>query len=337
MQVKKIVYLTALLLGLGLIAYYLVNKDKKAGDPSLTASRGFTVDNIEEVQKVVIRHIKLQPLIFTRKGKGWILNSRYDVDPAVFVNIERVITGLRMLYIPSNAATEPILKSIKANGIQMDVYTDDDKPAKIIFVGSDTPKNDGTYMLLGGTSQPYAMHLPGLAGGVRSRFEQPLDNYRDRTLFVEQPGDIEYLKVEYPKDRPSSFIITDPAKNIRFEPASPRSTSQDKVNLKFVDYYLSQFASLGAESLLSKYPLRDSVLARQPDCIVTLQRKDGKLKKHSYWSYDYFEIKAGNARTPGEIRSQNRMFVWVNDTDFYTVQNKVFGGIFRGYDEFLVK
>lgn len=331
---KKIIWLLIILATLCGIAYYLINKDKKDSDPSMSASRGFTVENIEDVDKVVIRHVKLQPLIFTRQGKGWILNSRYDVDPAVFINVEKVLTNLRMLYIPSREATEPIHKSIKANGIQVDVYTGDDEPAKIIFIGSDTPKNDGTYMLLGGTSQPYAMHLPGLAGGLRSRFEQPLDNYRDRTLFRDAPADMDYLKVEYPKDQPSSFILNKPGPGLTIEPVSVRAPSSGKVNPRFADNYLAQFASLGAENLFNQYQLKDSVLALTPDCIVTLKRKDGKIRKHTYYSYDNFEIRAGNARTPAEIRSQNRMFVLVNDTDFYTVQNRVFGGVFRGYDEF---
>lgn len=331
---KKIIWLLAILITMSGVAYYLTQRDKKPTDHSMSASRGFTVESMDDVEKVVIRHIKLQPLIFTRQGKGWILNSRYEVDPAVFVNVERVLTNLRLLYIPSKEATDPIIKSIKMNGIQVDVYTDDDEPARIIFIGSDTPKNDGTYMLLGGTNQPYAMHLPGLAGGLRSRFEQPLDNYRDRTLFRDSPAEIDFVKVEYPKDQPSSFIINDPSRNLVIEPVSVRAPSAGVVNRRFADNYLAQFVSLGAEGLLNQYPLRDSVLALKPDCIVMLRRKDGKVRKHTYYSYDNFEIRAGNARTPAEIRGQNRMFVLVNETDFYTVQNRVFGGVFRGYDEF---
>jgi hypothetical protein len=336
--VKRIVILILLLAILSTSAYFLIRNDNKNTKGEVTADRGFTVESIDDVQKIVIKHTKLQPLVFTREGKQWKLNGKYAVDDAVFVNVEKVVTGMKMLFIPSKAATPTIMESIKKSGIQVDVYEDDSQPSRIFFIGSDTQKGDGTYMLLGGSSQPYAMHLPGLGGGLRSRFEQPLENFRDKFIFRDRPQDIEYVKVEYPKQNSSSFIIENKASSWSLKPllttGLPITIPESK---QLLTKYMDGFERLGAEKLLNDYPLKDSVIFKVPNCIIELKKKDGSVRTHKFFAYDDFEAGSGNSRSPTEIKAQNRMFVLVDDRDFYTVQNRVFGDLFRGYQEFFGK
>jgi len=333
MKKSGILFIVLLLLSSG--GYFLVINDRKEENGNLTSDRGFNVKSMDDVQKIVIKHVKLQPLVFTRQGKQWLLNGKYSVDDAVFINVEKVLTGMKMLYIPSKATTSTILESIKKNGIQLDVYEGGNQPSRIISIGTDTQKGDGTFMILGGTDQPYVMHLPGLAGGLRSRFEQPLENFRDKYLFKDQINHIDYIKVEYPKQNSSSFIIENKAEKATIRPLIENITEPAlSANHQLITAYLSGFESLGAEKLINQYPAKDSVIAKIPNCIIELKRRDGIIKHFKFFDYDDIETVTGNSRSPEEIRGQNHLLVYTNEKDFYTVQNRVFGDIFRGYQEF---
>ncbi|MFZ1749464.1 MAG: hypothetical protein WAU01_04710 [Saprospiraceae bacterium] len=333
---KKSLILLGLLLGLLWLTYYLVYQHDAPENHLAQADRGFAIRSMDDVDKMVIKHTKLQPLIFEKKSHTWILNGKYKVDPAVFVNIERVLIGIKMLYIPPAKATLNIQKSIKNSGIQVDLYKNGDQPFKMFFIGSDTQQGDGTYMILAGTAQPYVMHLPGLAGGIRSRFEQPLNNYRDKYLYTSKINEIDYVKVEYPKQTTSSFIISNNGGTFDLNPIinapDREKTVVDQNRLKS---YLAGYEQLGAEALINQHPLKDTVISKIPNCIITLRTKEGQLSVNKYYAYDDFETQKGNSRSPSEVRNQNRLFVWSNDEDFYTVQNRVFGKIFLGYQDFL--
>jgi len=324
-----------LLVLLGLTTYYFVVVEEKSKNEELTADRGFTISDFSTVSKIVIKHVKLQPLVFTRSKSGWMLNQTSNVDPAVFTNIQAALTGMRMLYKPPVATTQTVMKSIKQNGIQVDVYTNDsDAPEKIFFVGTDTQKGDGTFMLLNGSNQPYVMHLPGLHGGLRSRFEQPEKNYRDKFIYQFPLKSIQSIQVNYPKHEVESFRIQ-MQPNINVSPliSSAINPSGPLLDAKILAY-TDQFASTGSEGLFNDFPLKDSLQYLVPDCIISIQLNDNSITTDKFYSFEHFMERNGIYRTPQEIRSGNRMFILRNDKDLFLAQNKVIGSFFMGYSEF---
>lgn len=318
------------------IAFYLYQGKKNNEKKLVKADRGFTIGDINDVSKIVVKHVKLPPLVFTKESRLWTINGKYPADPGVMVHIESVLTKIRLLYVPPSNTTPTILKSIKENGIQVDVYTDDqEQPYKIFHLGADTQDGEGTYMVLGGTSQPFAMHLPGLSGGLRSRFEQPTDNYRDKFIFQTPVDEITSLKVQYHKDNLHSFLIKNEG-DFSIFPLMIRERSL-LANKMLIKSYLSQFESLGAEKLMNQYPDKEKILTSVPSFTVELQNKEGSKTSYIFYPYDDYETDFGPANSPAEIRLQNRMYVLVDSIDFYVVQNRVFGNVFRGYDEFMTK
>lgn len=338
-KTNKYVWLTAIILAIVTIA--VVQFNKKADEKQLeTADRGFTVKSMNDVNKIVIRHVKLQPLVFTRGENNWLLNGSYDVDPGVFVNIEKVLTGMQMLYIPSRNATAPLLESLKSNGIQVDIYKDeeDQEPVKMFFVGTDTQKGDGTYMILGGSSQPYVMHLPGLAGGLRSRFEQPAINFRDKFIIKNVPGSITSLTMEYPGDYRSSFKILNNNGEWVVQPLlSDNSNTSSFPNQNMISSYVSRFEKLGAEMFITDEPTITEVRKKLPAAILTIQNNKDIKKVYRFYGYEDITENKGYAKTPAEIRNQNRLFVDIDTSDMLTAQNRVFSRIFMGLDNFMGK
>ena len=167
-----ILLVTLLLLSGG--AYFLYQKNKGSQKGMVTADRGFTVESMDDITNIVIKHPKLQPIQFSKNGKTWLLNGKYLVNDAVFVNIERSLLDMKLLYVPPKAANNTVKESIGVYALEVSLYNNSDEPFKTFYISSDTQKGDGTYMLMKGEEQAYVMHLPGRMGGLRSRFEQPM-------------------------------------------------------------------------------------------------------------------------------------------------------------------
>lgn len=332
---KKNIILIALLFGLGGLAYYLWLENSKTEKSTITADRGFTVASMNEVSRLVIKRAEEPPMVFTRRGEDWLLNEKYDVDPGVFVNIEVVLTKMRLSYVPNEAAIPNIKESIKKSGIQVDVYGKDEKPMKIFFVGSDAPQGSGTYMWLSGEDTPFVMQLPGVAGGLRSRFDQPFHNYRNKMIYNHRKEDIESIKVEYPKDNFSSFLIEKTLMGAEVKPLLDLPQKTEKtLNKVTLDRYINNFSSMGIEGNINAFPGKDSIVVAIPNCILTIEKKGGQVIQHKFWSHDNYLDNKGTSRTPEEIRQQERMFILTQDNDFYLAQQRVIGKIFLGYEDF---
>lgn len=332
---KKVILLIVLLISLLGIAWYVMKKDKASEKGFVTADRNFSVKNMDEVTKIVIKQPNLQPIIFTKKGKGWIMNEKYDVDPDVFINIQSVLERITLSYVPPKQSVPNIMESIQKNGIQVDIYTQDNKPDKIYYIGSDTKDGSGTNMVMGGSSQPYIMQLPGLIGGLRSRFEQPAYNYRDKTLFKFNPNDIKTIKIEYVKDNLSSFEITNGShptiKPLINLPSNPTG-QPNETNLK---YYISQFEHMGTEGIVNDVPEKDSLLTNAPNTLLTITTIDNQQHLYKFYSYEHYIDGEKDPVTQKEIYAINRQYIYSpSDNTIYTAQMRVIRRIFLGYKDF---
>ncbi len=332
---KKSILLIILLVVLSGIAWYLMQQKKTTEKGYVTADREFSIKDLSTIDKIVIKQTKLQPIIFTRQGKSWRLNEKYDVDPDVFVNIESVLQRITLAYIPPKQATPNIMKSIEENGIQVDIYSGSEKPDKIIYIGSDTKDGSGTYMVLGGSTQPYVMQLPGLQGGLRSRFEQPIYNYRDKILFKFKPEDIKTVKVEYLKDNLSSFEITNGStptlRPLIDLPDNPKGKPVE-INVK---NYINQFEKMGTEGIVWNIPEQDSLLTYEPNTVLTITTNNGNQHLYRFYSYDHIVNDEDNPITQKQVYNINRQYIYTeSDNTLYTAQMRVIRRIFLGYRDF---
>lgn len=325
--------LVFLLAVLGGIAYYLVTKNKQKEEVLVAADRGFTIPSMDVVRRVVIKHVKMPPSVFDKSNGEWTLDYKYKVDKYIMGGIGEVLTRMELHSIPRKVATNTIIESMKSNGIRVDVFTNTlEKPERTFFIGSDTQAGVGTYMLLEGDPQPYVMFLPGLNGGLRSRFEQRGEEYRDKYIYTIKPDDIISVKIEYPKNETASFMLTN-GNTHTVKPLDVNQPTLDKpLNENFAKAYIKYFESIGSEGFANRLEQKDSIMSKVPFAIVTVATKDGEII-HSYFSYNDFMDKTNKARRPEDIAKVDRFFVKGKD-DLYFAQTRVIGKIFVGYHQF---
>ncbi|MBK8372891.1 MAG: DUF4340 domain-containing protein [Saprospiraceae bacterium] len=332
---QKNIILLAILMVLSAGAYFLYQKsivNRKMS--SIKEEREFTVGSPDLIHKIVLKRVNQEPLVFEKKGKNnWLLNGKYKADEVVVGYMIQVLTNAKMKSIPSRNALEYIHQAIKNRGIVVEVYDANDDVLKKFSIGSDVQNGDATYMVMNGFEQAYAMELPALGGSLRSRFEQPLDKYRDKYIYREPVASIKSVKVEYHNDKNNSYVIEKKGGAYEITPVdkavakNTKSPDQNKIKT-----YLGFFEELGAELLYNHYEKKDSVLSLTPFCTITLVNESNEVKKYDYWDYDKIVKSTVSKERSADAIHINRFFVFTGD--LYTVQTQVFGKIFASYPAF---
>ena len=188
----------------------------------------------------------------------------------------------------------------------------------------------GTILMMEGSEQPYVVHIPGFVGQIRLTFLMGDDDWRDKAIFREKPEEIQSVYVEYPQRKNESFKLEktgEAAYDVKpfFATTTPMSSPRRK---GVAEAYLIQFESLLAEAFETENPLRDSINALVPFAIVTMKKADGVEKKVRFWPVEI------ETRRDNGLPFVSRYFADVDSKDFMLTQDRVFGGIFRGYGFF---
>ncbi len=333
---KNIVGLLTLLLVLGALANYFSQQNQaKKYSSGVTEERDFAIKTLDGITNIVIKHARLQPTQFQRKGNLWIINNKYEANEESMRNMTDILTKMQLKYTPSKATNATVKKDIENSGIKVMLYAGEDKPFKTFYIASDNKDNDGTFMMMEGADQAFVMHLPGLAGGFRSRFEQPLAKFRDIYVYKEDQSKIKSITVQYLKSESSSFKISRVGETVKVEPLVPNTPIPTRpVNKLIANKYIGYYASLGGEALLEKYELQDTLLQQIPFATVIVDRVDGSRHKSVFYVYEEFLLGLKPSRGPADLPNIERYFMWVNNTDLYVSQNKIFRKIFLDFNDF---
>jgi hypothetical protein len=334
---KKSVILTLIICLLGGGAYWLYQKNQRLKYSSgMTADRDFALPSLDGITNIVVQHPKLQPMQYQRKGNNsWIIDNKYPASDEAMMHLTNVLTKMKLHHTPSKNMTPGIVADIKNSGLTVKVFAGSNTPVKTFHIAGDTRDNDATYMLMEGATQPYAMHLPGLKGGIRSRFEQPINKMRDNFIYKENLANIQSLSVRYPKQDDASFVITAVADQWKVTPqlenvAKPKNPLNDQL----VKNYIRPFAELGTEGLVPKVVDKEKLITSTPFCIIEVKRKDGTVMKADYFVYDAEGAIDHPHRGPQDLGKIERFFVHVDNKDLYTCQTGVFGKIMGSYLQF---
>ncbi|MBK6933248.1 MAG: DUF4340 domain-containing protein [Saprospirales bacterium] len=291
----------------------------------------FAVKNPEAITKIFLADRTGRTVTLERQAGNWQYNGRFKARATAVQTLLETIKNVSVLYIPPKAAEPAMIKSLAAEGIKVEVYGENGRLLRSYYVGGVTNDERGTFMIMEGAEQPYAVHVPSFIGQLRVRYMMGDDNWRDRTVFAEKPEEIQSISVEYPQQKSASFRlekVDKAAYTIKpFFSTTPVSRLPQRKGI--AEAYLLRFENLGAEGFETSNPARDSVTALVPFAIVTLVKTDSTTKQVRFWPVSV-EQRAANGET-----FVIRYFTDVNNGEsFLLTQDHVFGPIFRGYPYF---
>lgn len=312
----------------GTVWYFLANKKKQAGS-YVSWDMDFAVKNTDNIGKIFIADRAGNTVTLEQKGKVWMYNGKHPARPSAVQTLLETISQVNVLNIPPNGAVPSMVKEMAAVGIKVEIYDREGKNMKTYYVGGVTNDERGTVLMMDGSEQPYMVHIPGFIGQIRMRFLLRDDDWRDKAIFREKPEEIQSVSVEYPQRKNESFKLEKTGEAAYdVQPYFSTTTAMRSPQRKGVaEAYLVQFEQMVAEAFETQNPLRDSVKALVPFVIVTMKKTDGQEKKLRFWPVDVETSRDGK-------NFVSRYFTDVNNEDFMLTQDRVFGGIFRGYGFF---
>lgn len=318
-------------------AIYLATKDSSVS--KLKPNSNFAIENIDKVDKIVIRDVDQSVATLTKEGDEWYVNNKYQARPE---SIEIVLNTAKNIKVQSNVAkssVKAVIGQLASNSKKVDFYVDGDL-VKTYYVGNPTQDHYGTFMLLetpneGKSSIPYIMHIPGFNGFLSTRFHAIERDWRYTGVFTIDPKQITSVKVGYPSNPEKGFEINQTAGFFNLVDAS--GNNLEKANKALIQDYLIGYKKvhLNRFLLLSKEQI-DSVKNLTPDITINLTSTIGKQTK-----VDFYKMKAADGDidpVTGKQRTYNNNHIAaiINDgDDVVRFQYQIVDKLFMDKDYFL--
>lgn len=277
MKKNKTFIIVALLLT-ALAVYLVINNSNSTLNVEKTS---FAVGDTAAITKLFLADKNGHIVTLNRvSSTEWNVNGEYPARQDAINTLLATIKKVEMKAPIGINAREHILKDLASRGIKVEIYTNDDGPEKVYYVGGPTPDNSGTYMALeddGDFSDPYLTHIPGFNGYLTTRYIVLDYKWRSSAIFKSAYTEINSVRVEYFQKPEDSFEITrnengtTTLKSLKFN--APISAF-DSITVK---EYLVNYSNIHFEAFEKLKPeTRDSILASPKFFSISLTDKKGK-------------------------------------------------------------
>jgi len=226
----------------------------------------FAVEDTAAITKIFIADKNDNQVLLTRKGNGWILNKKYQVNQGNMKILLGTLKRLKVKAPVSIAKHDNVIRRMAATGRKVEIYQMAyrvdlfnriklfryEKLVKVFYVGGATQNNLGTNMLMEGAERPYVVFLPSLRGYLTTRFSPMPDDWKSHVVFNNKLSDIKSVKLEFGRDPESSFIvdIVDGLGNYKLTQSITGKQVENYDTLKLLNF-LTSFSDLRYETRLN--------------------------------------------------------------------------------------
>ena len=292
----------------------------------------FAIKDTAKVTRMFFADKKGNKVLLQRNEKNeWMINNLTQAD-ADKVNL--LLATMHDLEV-RNPITEKehntVVGILATEGIKTEFYKGEDL-IKTIYIGSSTPDQTGTYMLIEGSDVPYVTHVNGFIGYLTPRFITSEKMWKSKEVFNISASQIKKISVEYPMDMKNSFVIEN-----GIIPILKSNNIAIPTDVKFLKYYLGNFEHLFFEGYSeAKVSEKDSIFNLTPFCVIILTKANGEQIKLQV------NLKAIDRRTMQHFEESGKpldydiekYFAFINNSkDMIIIQQHNFGKLFRKLDE----
>jgi len=341
MKKNKVIFIAFVVLAIIALALWLTQSPTTLR----RALSDFTLDDSSNVTKIFMSDKNNNTVKLTKVLPGkWTVNDKYPAQRLSVDLLLETMVDIEVQQPVAKAAHDNIIKELAVNAVKVEIYQwvyridflgirwfPHEKLTKVYYVGPATQNNQGCFMLMDKSSEPFIIFLPGFRGFVSPRYS-PIEKYwRDYAVFRKTIPEIASVKVEVPATPEFSYEVKNNGRNqfsIFSSPDHREMTNYD--TLKLLNF-LSGFRNLNYEALINDMDKhrKDSILASQPFIIITLTDTAGVSRT----------IKTYHKKGPeGQTDPQghplpydlDRLYALVNDgRDFTVIQYYNFDKILR--------
>jgi hypothetical protein len=259
------------------------------------SSSDFKLDDTASVTRIFMSDKNNNTVTLAKLAPGkWTVNEKYTAQNLSIDLILKTMLDIEVQQPVARAAHDNIIKEMAVNAVKVEIYQQvyrinlfdkvrwfpHEKLTKVYYVGGATPDNQGCFMLMQDSSDPFIIFLPGFRGFVSPRYS-PIEKYwRDYNIFRKSIPEIARVTVEIPSTPEYSYEVRNNGQN-KFTLWSLKN-QQEVVRYDTIKLlnFLSGFRNLNYEALLNELDKvkKDSVLNSQPFIIITLTDTAGVSK-----------------------------------------------------------
>jgi len=334
-------YIAIFTLVLAVIAVILLLRNTKS-----TIKADFAVDDALRITKIFMSDKQNNTVLLKRiDEQKWSVNDKYQARTDGIDILIETVTQLRVKEPVTIAGRNNVIKWLAANSVKVEIYEmvyrinlfnkikwfPHEKLTKVYYVGGETQDNNGTFMLMEGSEEPFICYIPGFRGFLSPRYTAVESDWRNHSIFDLKIGEIASVKLEYPAAPDSSFEITRHERN--FEIKMPKTNQIMSVydTLKVLDY-MSSFTNVNFEAFRNNMTQheKDSICSQIPMAILSVTDISGKTNTIKTF------IKLAEAGSIDEITGKelyidrDRFYGLVNDgKDFVYLQYFTFNQILK--------
>lgn len=293
---KNIKIISVIVLILLIIAVVLIVQNKRS---TLKAETGmFAIDDTASVSKIFMADMQGNEVLLKEERPGmWTLN---DTLKARREGIELLLSTMSKLAVKapvSKATYDVVIKRLATTSVKVEIYQivprinifnwirlfPHEKLSKVYYVGSATPDNMGSFMLMDGSDTPFVVYLPGFKGYVSARYSAFISDWRDHTIFAKKPAQISSIEVSFPQTPDESFKLDKYGDHdVKITQLSSGKILDGFDTTRVIDF-INAFRNIRFEEsfqyVTSKY--KDSIVSQTPLNVIELTDIDGNTRRVS--------------------------------------------------------
>lgn len=324
----------ALLLALvaGAAAFYFLRERETVEPADAYPERRFAVDDRDDVHRIFAADMTGRSMDFRRRPDGtWTINDTLPASPSVIAQMVATLEQLRIDHVPTRATAEVQRQNLASNGLKVEAYDAEGRKLTGVLIGASVRKGAGSYMVVDGYDEVFAVRRGMLTGTVRPQFDlRSVAAYRAFDFMKYDPADIRSVEVRYPRlpsrsfrvDRAAGALAVEPLADVAVQPSGP-------VQARRIEGYLEGFANVPVARWTNDHPYRDSISAMTPFAQIIVATSEVR---------DTYELQPAALLNEYGVPDQSQPFntFWVERgrTDFVTVQDHQIDQLLRDYQSF---
>ena len=332
---KNLIYLLVFLILLGVAGWLISNRSTNSTLEG-EANYSFSVPDTAALEKIVIQSKDPHKAVLERRSSGWMVNGDYPVREEALQTLLETLHDMELRRFLPQRLHESVMKNMMVYGKKVELYKGDE-PYRTFYVGTSTPDQLGTYMMMKNGDAPYAVHIKGFNGFLETRFIAEPHLWRKREIFTIDPSVVKEIRMTYPDSLEASFQLRMfSSDSMYFRRASDEKVLTE-VNKTRARLFKAALRDLSYESLIlpdePAYELRDSLQSTPPLFRLTLKDTRGNTQELSGYRIQGEEGTVDPER-PQTKYDPDRMHGFINGKEMVLLQYYGLRNVLRPLDYF---
>lgn len=300
-----------------------------------TELKDFAIKDTASITKFFLADKRGNSVTVAKNDKGiWMVDNAAEADMGKVNLMLATMHDVTVRNPIPEAAFNTVVANMATDGVKAEFYAGS-TCVKTVYIGSSTPDQMGTFMMIEGSSTPFVTHIQGFVGYLTPRFFPFAMKWKGRKVFDTPLEEVQSVKVSYPSQPGNSFEL----KNAPVQLLNGAGQTVKVGDEKFARFYLSGFRNLyfeGYDESLSGAKA-DSIHNLTPFCVIELTRTDGS-KTRLQVNQKRVDDRTKNAYTEeGTIMASDteKYYAFIDDEkEVVYIQQYSFGRLFKTLNDF---